>query len=55
MPVMAMREPTWVMVHVDQYNAIKSSPSQNCNAKRAYTSTTTMTAEATTHPRQSMM
>lgn len=45
MPKMAMTEPTCIMVQVDQYSGIRSSPSQNCSAMSAYTSMTTDTTD----------
>lgn len=47
-PKMAMRDPICIMVQVDQYNDMRSSPSQNCNASRAYASIVTITVDVTT-------
>lgn len=47
-PATAMSEPTWIMVKVDQYSDIKSSPSQNCSAISANTSMTTVTVDTAT-------
>jgi hypothetical protein len=55
MPTMAMSDPICIIVHVDQYSDIKFSPSQNCSARRAKVSMTTMTVDTRTHPRHKRM
>lgn len=50
-PIMAIKDPIWIIVHVDQYREIRSSPSQNCRARMEYASMTTITVETETHPR----
>lgn len=49
MPHTAISEPTWIMVNVDQYSDIRSSPSQNCRAIKAKTSMMTVTVDTATH------